>query len=328
MKQKIAVTREVFQEVLDHLAEHFDVTHNQADEVYSPDRLAHLLRDKAGVLTTIADRVDQALLSHCAQLKVVCNIAVGYNNIDLPACTRHGVMATNTPGVLDATTADFAFALMLAAARRVPEAEASLRAGEWQRWKLKQFLGVDVNGATLGIIGMGRIGQAVARRARGFDMRVVYHNRQPLDAATEATCNAIYMDMPDLLKQADFVVLLVPYSTATHHLIGAEALARMKKSGILINVARGGVVDDAALVAALKNGTIAAAGLDVFENEPRLNPAFLLLKNVVLTPHIASSSVAMRKRMAMTAADNLITALTGGTPANLLNPDALKFVRK
>ena len=323
MKPKIAVTREVFQEVLDLLAEHFDVTHNQADEPCSADYLVAQLADKAGVLTTMTDRVDDALLARCPNLKAVCNIAVGHNNIDLAACTRRGVMATNTPGVLDATTADFAFALMLAAARRVTEAEASLRAGEWHRWKLKQFLGVDVNGATLGIIGMGRIGQAVARRARGFDMRVIYHNRQPLDAETEAACNAIYMGMTDLLKQADFVVLLVPYSPETHHLIGAEALSRMKKSGILINIARGGVVDDRALIAALKDGTIAAAGLDVFENEPKLNQGFLTLKNVVLTPHIASSSAATRKRMAMTAADNLIAALTGKRPPNLMNPEVL-----
>ena len=175
---------------------------------------------------------------------------------------------------------------------------------------------------------MGRIGQAVACRARGFDMRVIYHNRQQLGAATEAACNAGWVDMPTLLRLADFVVLLVPYSPTTHHLIGAAELSLMKRSAILINVARGGVVDDAALVAALRDGVIAAAGLDVYENEPKLHPGFLTLKNVVLTPHIASSSTATRKRMAMTAAENLIAALAGEMPPNLLNPDTLKFVRK
>ena len=327
MTPKIAVTREVFQEVLDHLAQHFEVAHNQDDEPCTPDRLASLLKDKQGALTTIVDRVDETLLEQCPKLKAVCNIAVGTDNIDLSACTRRGVMATNTPGVLDDTTADFTFALMLAAARRVTEAEAALRAGQWQRWQLKQFLGVDVHGATLGLIGMGRIGQAVARRARGFDMRIIYHNRHRLDADTEAGCGATYAGRDELLDQADFVVLLVRYSPATHHLIGAGELSLMKRSAILINVARG-VVDDAALIAALRDGTIAAAGLDVYENEPKLHPGFLALKNVVLTPHIASSSTATRKRMAMTAAENLIAALTGKTPPNLLNPDALKFVRE
>jgi glyoxylate/hydroxypyruvate/2-ketogluconate reductase len=323
MKPKIAVTREVFQETLDRLSQHFDVSDNQADNVLTPTDLAHLLSDKAGALTALTDPIDESLLLQCPHLKAVCNIAVGYNNIDVPACTKRGVMVTNTPGVLDATTADFAFALLLATARRVTEAEASLRRGEWERWKLKQFLGADVHGATLGIIGMGRIGQVVAHRSRGFDMRVIYHNRNRLDPATESAFNASYTDMETLLEKADFVLLMAPYSLATHHLIGAQQLALMKRSAILINMARGGIVDDAALIAALKNCAIAGAGLDVYENEPQLNPEFLTLKNVVLTPHIGSSSEATRRRMAMTAAENLIAALTGGTPANLVNASTL-----
>ncbi|MFA7096620.1 MAG: D-glycerate dehydrogenase [Gammaproteobacteria bacterium] len=322
MKQKILVTREVFPEVLDYLAAHFDVTSNQADVIMSPAQLAEMLADKDGAVITLSERIDAALLSRCPRLKAVCNIAVGYNNIDLEACTAHGVMATNTPGVLDETTADFTWALILATARRVVESGAALRAGQWHGWKLKQFLGLDVHGATLGILGMGRIGQAVARRAQGFGMRVLYHNRNRLDAAIEASCRATYVSKEELLREADIVTLNVPYTPATHHLIDAPELALMKPQAILINVARGGVVNDAALIAALREGRIAGAGLDVFENEPALHPGFLELENVVLTPHIASASTATRMRMAMLAAENLVAALTTGRPPNLLNPVA------
>jgi len=228
-------------------------------------------------------------------------------------------MVTNTPGVLDETTADLVWTLLLAAARRLTEVEAYLRNGEWTGWYLKQLLGTDVHHATLGIIGMGRIGQAIARRARGFDMQVLYHNRKRLDPAVEAALDARYAGMDELLASADFVVLQVPYSPATHHLIGAEQLAKMKPTAILINAARGGVVDDAALIDALSRGTIHAAGLDVFENEPNLNAGFLALKNVVLAPHIGSSTHATRLAMAMTAARNLAAALSGRTPPNLVN---------
>jgi len=237
------------------------------------------------------------------------------------ACTRRGVMVTNTPGVLDESTADLAWALILATARRVTEAEAYLRNGEWKRWFLKQMLGADVHHATLGIIGMGRIGQAVARRAAGFEMKVIYHNRSRLDSETEGRIRATYVSKEQLLEQSDFVVLQVPYSQATHHLIGEAELKRMKPTAILVNTARGGVVDDAALVRALKDGTIRGAGLDVFENEPALNPGFLDLRNVVLLPHVGSSTESTRRAMAMTAARNLVAALTGGTPPNLVNPD-------
>ena len=320
MRQKVLVTREVFQETLDFLARHFDVTPNQADTPMSPAALAQALADKDGALTTLSERIDAALLARCPKLKAVCNIAVGFNNIDLQACPERGVMATNTPGVLDDSTADFTWALILATARRVTESEAWLRAGQWGGWKLKQFLGTDAHHATLGILGMGRIGQAVARRARGFDMTLLYHNTRRLSAEVEKSCHAAYVSMDELLARADILTLHMPYSPATHHIIGAAELARMKSTAILINAARGGVVDDAALVEVLKRGTLAAAGLDVFENEPTLNPEFLKLKNVVLTPHIASSTEAPRRNMALTAAENLVAALTTGKPPNLLNP--------
>jgi len=321
-RPRVLVTREVFDDVLEYLARHFDVTPNQADTPMSPAVLAQALADKDGALTTLSERIDAALLAQCPKLKAVCNIAVGFNNIDLQACTERGVMATNTPGVLDDSTADFTWALILATARRVTESEAWLRAGQWGGWKLKQFLGTDVHHATLGILGMGRIGQAVARRARGFDMTVLYHNTRRLSAEVEKSCHAAYVSMDELLARADIVTLHMPYSPATHHIIGAAELAGMKSTAILINAARGGVVDDAALVEALKRGSLAAAGLDVFENEPALNPEFLKLKNVVLTPHIASSTEATRRKMALTAAENLVAALTTGNPPNLLNPSA------
>jgi len=258
-----------------------DVTANQQDKLWDAATLARALADKDGAVICLTEKIDAALLAACPKLKAVCNIAVGYNNIDLPACSARGVMATNTPGVLDASTADFTWALILAAARHLTEAEAHLRAGHWDGWKLKQFLGVDVHHATLGIYGMGRIGQAVARRAAGFEMQVIYHNRKRLAPEMEKACNARYVSEDELLAQSDFLSLHMPYSPAVHHLIGKEQLAKMKKSAILINAARGGVVDDAALIHALKNGVIAAAGLDVFENEPKFNPAFLQLKNAI-----------------------------------------------
>jgi glyoxylate/hydroxypyruvate/2-ketogluconate reductase len=324
MKPKVLVTREVFDETLEYLAQHCEVESNQADVQLDAETLARRLADKQGVLCFITDRIDEALLARCPQLKIAANVAVGVNNIDLAACTARRVMATNTPDVLTDTTADLAMTLMLAAARRVTEAEAHIRNGGWQKWHLKQMLGVDVHHATLGIIGMGRIGRTIARRAQGFEMRVLYHDpiRQP--AEVEQTLNATYVSKEELLAQSDFVILQMPYAPETHHLIGAVELKRMKPTAILVNSTRGGIVDDAALVEALKSGTIRAAALDTFEGEPALNPGFLQLRNVVLTPHIGSSSEATRRAMAMTAAKNAVAALTGATPPNLLNPEACR----
>ena len=251
-------------------------------------------------------------------------MAVGYNNIDIDACNARGVLATNTPDVLTETTADFGFALMMATARRMAESEHYLRRGEWTRWSYDMFTGSDVHGATLGILGMGRIGQAIARRgALGFGMKVIYHNRSRLSPEQEAPLGARYVSKEELLRMADHLVLVVPYSAASHHAIGAAEIAQMKPTATLTNIARGGVVDDAALAAALRARTIAAAGLDVFEGEPKLHPDLLSVPNVVLTPHIASATVATRRAMADLAVDNLIAALTGAAPPTPVNPQVL-----
>jgi len=251
-------------------------------------------------------------------------MTVGYNNFDLPAMTAAGVLGTNAPDVLTETTADFGFALLLATARRVTESEHFLRAGLWTRWSYDMFSGAEVHGSTLGIIGMGRIGQAIARRAAlGFGMQVIYHNRSRLDSATEQTLSARYVDKTTLLQSADHIMLVLPYSAEAHHTIGAAELACMKPTATLINLARGGIVDDAALAQALRNRTIAAAGLDVFEGEPRVHPDLLTVPNVVLTPHIASATAGTRQAMADVAVDNLVGFLVHGQPRTPLNPQVL-----
>jgi len=248
---------------------------------------------------------------------------VGYNNIDLAACSERGILATNTPEVLDDTTADTAWALLMAAARRITEAERWLRAGNWKEgWRHDRLLGQDVHHATLGIVGMGRIGQAIARRARGFSMRILYHNRKRVSKSIERTLGARHVGFERLLKQSDFVSLNLPYTPESHHLIGARELALMKPTAVIVNAARGGVIDDAALVQALKERRIAAAGLDVFEGEPKLNPGFLDLDNVAMIPHIGSATRATRMKMNLLAVKNLTSALSGKRPPNLLNPEA------
>lgn len=320
LKPKILVARAVFPDVIEHLAHYFEVESNQDDRIFTEAELAEKIRDKQGIFTTPSERISAAIIAQNPQLKAICNMAVGYNNIDLDAATRASIIVTNTPDVLNETTADFAWALLMATARRVTESEHWLRAGLWQKWRYDTFLGADVHGSTLGIIGMGRIGQAIARRSMGFDMQVLYHNRSRLSADKEAYANnATFVEKEDLLRRADHVILVLPYSQQTHHTIGAAELAWMKPSATLVNIARGGIIDDLALIATLRAKRIAAAGLDVFENEPRFNPEFLTLTNVVLTPHIASASEPTRRAMAYCAADNLIAALSGGQPANLLN---------
>lgn len=320
----VLVARAVFPETIERLAKHFEVDANQDDVVLSPDALAERLKGKAGCFTTGSERIDAAVLDANPQLRAVCNMAVGYNNIDVEACTARGVLATNTPDVLTETTADFGFALMMAAARRIAEGEHYLRAGRWTKWSYDMLTGSDVHGATLGILGMGRIGQAIARRgAMGFGMKVIYHNRSRLAPDVEAPIAARYVDKATLLREADHLVIVVPYSAASHHAIGAAELAMMKPTATLTNIARGGVVDDAALAVALREGRIAAAGLDVFEGEPTVHPDLLTVPNVVLTPHIASATVATRRKMADLAADNLIAALTGAAPPTPINPQVL-----
>ena len=320
LKPKILVARAVFPDVIEHLAHYFEVESNQDDRIFTEAELAEKIRDKQGIFTTPSERISAAIIAQNPQLKAICNMAVGYNNIDLDAATRASIIVTNTPDVLNETTADFAWALLMATARRVTESEHWLRAGLWQKWRYDTFLGADVHGSILGIIGMGRIGQAIARRSMGFDMQVLYHNRSRLSADKEAYANnATFVEKEDLLRRADHVILVLPYSQQTHHTIGAAELAWMKPSATLVNIARGGIIDDLALIVTLRAKRIAAAGLDVFENEPRFNPEFLTLTNVVLTPHIASASEPTRRAMAYCAADNLIAALSGGQPPNLLN---------
>ncbi len=327
MKSKILVTREVFDETIAFLDGHFEVDPNQSDRLYARDELIARLQGKDGVQTSSSDRIDGELLDRCPSLKAVCNTAVGYNNIDVEACTRHGVKVTNTPGVLTDSVADYAMGLVIATCRRMTEGEAYLRTGEWKGSFLKQLLGKDVHGATLGIAGFGRIGQAIARRARGFDMTILYHSRTRAAAAAEKVAAAEYVGKEELLRRSDVLLLILPYVPETHHFIGAKELAVMKPGAVLVNMARGGIVDDGALVEALKNKVIWAAGLDVYENEPKLNPGLMGLKNVVLSPHIASASEPTRQAMAMTAAKNLVAALSGQTPPNLLNPDYVKFAK-
>lgn len=329
MKPAVLVARAIQPEVLARLRNHFEVEDNPTDQVFSKDELIARLKGKQGIFATGSERIDEAVLLANLQLRAVCNMAVGYNNIDVAACTAHGVVCTNTPGVLTETTADFGFALMMAAARRIAESEHFLRRGEWKKWSFDMFTGSDIHGATLGILGMGRIGQAIARRgALGFGMRVIYHNRSRLDAAIEQECRAAYVSKQELLLQADHLVIVVPYSPASHHAIGAVELAQMKRTATLTNIARGGVVDDAALAQALASGLIAAAGLDVFEGEPGVHPHLLNVPNVVLTPHIASATVATRRAMADLAADNLIAALgfgpNAGMPPTPINPEVLR----
>ncbi len=316
----------MFPEVIERLEQHFDVSSNQTDEIWSHERLIEDLQGKSGLFSSGGERIDAELLAACPSLKICSTMAVGYNNFDVDAMTAAGVLATNAPDVLTETTADFGFALLMATARRVTESEHFLRAGKWTRWRYDLLVGSDIHGSTLGIIGMGRIGQAIARRgAFGFGMQVLYHNRSRLDAATEAVCKASYVSKQQLLETVDHVLLVVPYSQASHHTIGAAELACMKSTATLVNIARGGIVDDVALAQALAQRRIAAAGLDVFEGEPKVLPALLALSNVVLTPHIASATLPTRLAMANLAADNLIGYLIHGTALTALNPSVMRL---
>lgn len=275
----------------------------------------------AGLLTQVIDPIGEKVLS-MPGLKIVSNCAVGYDNIDVPTATKYGVLVTNTPGILDETTADFAFALMMAAARRVVQADNFVRGSNFKGWAIDMMVGQDVHDATLGIIGLGRIGRAVAKRARGFNMQVLYSDDQPAPPEIEEELRATRVDVDKLLAESDFVTLHVPLTDATLHMIGRQQLATMKPTAILVNASRGPVVDEAALVEALKTHEIFAAGLDVYEREPEVHRGLLALHNVVLAPHIASASVRTRSEMSAVAARNLITGIRGGVPANLVNPEA------
>lgn len=321
-KPKVLIARAIFPEIVQRLEQHFEVETNATDTLWSPAELQRRLGDKVGAFTTGTERIDETVLAGCPTLRICANMSVGHNNFDLAAMTAHGVLGTNAPDVLTETTADFGFALLMATARRITESEHFLRAGKWDRWSYDMFAGAEVHGSTLGILGMGRIGQGIARRgAHGFGMQVIYHNRSRLAPDLEADCRARYVDKQELLRSADHLVLVLPYTPQNHHAIGAAELELMKPTACLINIARGGIVDDVALAAALRERRIAAAGLDVFEGEPTVHPELLSVPNVVLTPHIASATIPTRLAMANLAADNLIGYLIEGRARTPLNPD-------
>ena len=320
-KPKVLVARAIFPETIARLEQHFELESNPSDAVWSKAELIARLQGKQGVFTTGSERIDAELLDACPELKICANMAVGYNNFAIDAMSARGVLGTNAPDVLTETTADFGFALLMATARRIAESERFLRAGQWTKWAYDMFSGSDIHGSTLGIIGMGRIGQGIARRgAHGFGMKVIYHNRSRLAPELEAECKARYVGKEELLKTADHVVLVLPYTPASHHTIGAAELALMKPTATLVNIARGGIVDDAALAVALRDKRIAAAGLDVFEGEPRVHPDLLTVPNVVLTPHIASATVPTRRAMADLAVNNLIAFFEGKAPLTPVTP--------
>ena len=322
MPGKIFVTRRVFDEAVSFLKEHLDVDGNRTDRVLDPDELEAGLSDVDGVLALVTDSIDRDLMDRCPRLKVVANFAVGFNNIDIDAATERGILVTNTPGVLTQTTADFTWTLMLATARRVVEGDRFVREGRFDAWGPRMLLGHDVFGKVLGIVGLGRIGQAVARRASGFGMRILAYDTQSVPGDVVANLGVEVVSLDELLKEADFVSLHVPLLDSTLHLVDDAALASMKETAILINTSRGPVVDEKALVAALGSGTIAGAGLDVYEHEPALEDGLMKLENAVLAPHIASSSHETRLRMCMMASQNLLAGLSGEHPPDLVNAEA------
>lgn len=323
-RPKVLVSRRIFPEGIERLKEVCEVEFNDTEFAYPSDVLAQKLIGKDGALVTGSERIDSQVLGAATSLKMISNIAVGFNNFDMVALNQAKIMASNTPDVLTDTTADLGFALLMATARRVTEAEIWLRQGHWKNWDLGGLLGVDIHHSTLAIMGMGRIGQGIAKRGLGFGMKVIYHNRSRLNPELEKECQARYVDKETLLKEADHLVLVMPYTPESHHLIGAKELSQMKSTATLINIARGGIVDDAALAVALRDKTIFAAGLDVFEGEPNFHPDLLTVPNVVLTPHIGSASAKTRHAMMHLAIDNLLAGLFGKTPPNLLNPEVCR----
>ncbi|MDH5823446.1 D-glycerate dehydrogenase [Luteimonas sp. RD2P54] len=327
-RPRVWLARPLFEDITGRLDQHFEVVRSAVEDRYASDEIAARLRDVDGALVTLVERIGAAEIAGAARLRAVANVGVGHDNLDIAALGAAGVLVTNTPDVLTDTTADFGFALLMAAARRLGEAERWLRAGHWGRWSFDTLLGADLHGSTLGILGMGRIGQGIARRGAGFGMPVLYHNRHRLPQSVERGCRAQYVTFEALLQRSDHLVLTLPHSPATHHLIDAAALARMKPAATLVNIARGGIVDETALVAALAGGRLGAAGLDVYEGEPAVRPELLALDNVVLTPHIASASLATRRAMVALAVDNLVAALgrgpDAGRPPTPVDPDALK----
>lgn len=321
-KPAIFSTRQLFQAARTILDEHFQVDYWKGDKLSRADLLKHVA-DKEGLICVLTEKVDEELLSAAPKLRIAATVSVGYDNLDVPACTKHKVVATNTPGVLDDTTADFAWTLLMAVARRLLEGDSWMRSGTWNGWDLDQLVGGDVWGKTLGIVGFGRIGRGVARRAQGFRMRVLYSDAVRAPADVEKELNAEFVDRDRLFRESDFVSLHVPLLPDTRHLISKDNLEKMKRTAFLVNTSRGPVVDEAALAEALENGKIAGAALDVFEHEPKVHPALLTRKDVILTPHIASASLDTRTKMAVMAANNVVALFEGKRPPDALNADAL-----
>ena len=322
MKPVVLITKRIYPEAIEFLKQHAEVDYAESDDGLTADQLMERIRGKQGVVSQLTDKFSAPVIEKLDGIRIIANVAVGFDNIDVPAATLRKILVTNTPEVLTDTTADFAFALLMAAARRVVEGHKFVHSGQWTKWRIDLLVGQDVHHRTLGIFGMGRIGQAVARRARGFGMRVLYYDAVGAPAAVERELGAEFVSAEQLLRESDFVSLHVPLGAHTRHMIGAAQLRMMKPTAILVNTSRGPVVDEAALAEALKKRVIAGAGLDVFEHEPQVHPALLELDNVVVAPHIASASVDTRRKMSMMAAENAVAALDGRRPENLLNPDA------
>ena len=319
MKPSVLVTKRLYPSAIDYLRERVDLDYHESDELFPAEALLERLSGKQGVVSQLTDKFTPKVMSALPGLKVISNVAVGFDNIDPAAATERSIAVTNTPDVLTDTTADFAFTLLMATARRLVEADKFLRAGKWNQWRIDLLCGADIHHATLGVVGMGRIGQSFARRALGFEMRVLYSDVQRASPEIEKKLHLEYVPLETLLRDSDFVSVHVPLLPATRALMGPEQFALMKKSAILINTSRGLVVDEAALADALAAGEIAAAGLDVFEREPHVEPRLIEMENAVLAPHIASASVDTRTKMCMTAAENCVAALTGKRPPNLVN---------
>lgn len=321
VKPAVLITKRIYPEAVELLRSHCEVDYEESDDGLSAEQLRRRLRGKQAVVSQLTDKFTRDVIAGLDGLRIIANVAVGYDNVDVAAATEAGILVSNTPDVLTDTTADLAFALLLAAARRIVEGHAFVHSGRWKKWAIDLMVGRDVHHRTLGVVGFGRIGQAVARRALGFSMRVLYHDAVRAPEAVERELAATPVDLETLLRESDFVSLHVPLSAATHHLIGARELRLMKRSAILVNTSRGPVVDEAALAEALREGVIAGAGLDVFEREPEVHPGLLDLPQAVLAPHIGSATVETRLKMCMMAAENALAALEGRRPANLVNPE-------
>jgi lactate dehydrogenase-like 2-hydroxyacid dehydrogenase len=324
MKPAVLVTKRIYPQAIEFLSQHAEVDYANSDDGLPGSELAERIRGKQGVVSQLTDKFTPAVIATLDGIRVISNVAVGFDNIDVPAATRAGILVTNTPDVLTDTTADLAWALMLAAARRIVEGQKFLESGQWTKWRIDLLVGQDIHHRTLGIFGMGRIGQAVAKRALGFAMRVLYHDTRRAASEVERDLGLEFVSVERLLRESDFISLHVPLMPETRHLIGAPQLRMMKPTAVLVNSSRGPVVDEGALAEALAQGVIAAAGLDVFENEPQVHPKLQQLPNAVLVPHIGSATVETRRKMCMMAAENAAAALTGRRPPNLLNPEVWK----